>query len=440
MNLSVLTVKTLQGPFQRTSFRLAPSVLKKSFSDQAPSSDREPSSILFENQRLIGALKAHYLSPSFQHSQPVTLSEIRESSEILKRYIPPCDVFEITADQLPRLESCVGSKTIRVLQRFLEQNRLLIADAASPRKTGSYKECGAFYAMWQLRHDNPDIQTITASAGNHGLGVAYASNLLDMNTIIVVPTTAPDVKKNLIANLLKEGEASAKAKGFVRVKKLIEHGKNFDEANEFATRLAQERQFAYVSPYNDRDVWIGQSYNLYSALDSLKARDINMQDIHYIVVPIGGGGFAAGVGSLSKLLNPDVRIIGVEPQSHAKFSSLNPPQRHEVSLQNPGQTIADGTATKKYGDKTFFKLLECIDTFCAVSEDKLRTSIAIYFALSQIASEGAGALELASILQYSTELTPASPAPNKPIVLGFISGKNINPDLLNKIVTENTDS
>jgi len=194
----------------------------------------------------------------------------------------------------------------------------------------------------------------------------------------------------------------------------------------------------FLSPYNDRNVWLGQTYNLESAREDI-SRALGGLNPSQVVVPVGGG-FACGVGQLAKLIYPGVRITGIEPGSHAKFSSLEPPRSHSELLQSPGGTIADGTATKAYGDKTFAELSRTVDWFESVSEDAIRDSIAFMYAAKGIVAEGAGALGIAMIMQVASRSKPRlfdpQSSPSLESVLTFVSGKNINPDVLDGILRE----
>ncbi|NBV83188.1 pyridoxal-phosphate dependent enzyme [bacterium] len=125
------------------------------------------------------------------------------------------------------------------LENWLRTNNLVVADAAGPRETGSYKENGALFAAYQLKKSlGSATKVVTASAGNHALGVARASNILDLDATIVVPTTAPLVKVDTIHTILRRGAEEAKSRNVVRVKELVLYGCNFDQANAFAQAIA----------------------------------------------------------------------------------------------------------------------------------------------------------------------------------------------------------
>ena len=155
--------------------------------------------------------------------------------------------------------------------------------------TGAYKIRGAYYKISTLTQEQKERGLVTASAGNHAQGVAYAAQAAGVPATIVMPTTTPLVK----VNNTKEYGAQA-----------VLHGEVFDDAAELAARLAQEQGLTYVHPFNDLDVATGQGTIAYEIFQDLP-------DVDIILVPIGGGGLAAGVSTLAKLLNPNVKVIEI---------------------------------------------------------------------------------------------------------------------------------
>lgn len=157
--------------------------------------------------------------------------------------------------------------------------------------TGAYKVRGAYYKISTLSEEEKKRGLITASAGNHAQGVAYAAKLAGIRAVIVMPTTTPLIKVNRTRNYGAE---------------VILHGNVFDEACAYAYQLASENGYTFVHPFDDLDVATGQGT---IAMEIIK----ELPTVDYILVPIGGGGLCTGVSTLAKLLNPKIRVIGVEP-------------------------------------------------------------------------------------------------------------------------------
>ena len=186
--------------------------------------------------------------------------------------------------------------------------------------TGAYKIRGAYYKISTLSDEEKARGLVTASAGNHAQGVAYAAQAAGVSATIVMPTTTPLVKVN---NTKDYGA------------KVVLHGETFDDAAELAAKLSEEEGLTYVHPFNDPAIATGQGTISYEIFQDLP-------DVDVILVPIGGGGLATGVSTLAKLLNPNVTVIGVEPSGAASMkASLD--AGHVVTLDRV-ETIADGVA------------------------------------------------------------------------------------------------
>ena len=162
--------------------------------------------------------------------------------------------------------------------------------------TGAYKIRGAYFKCSTLTDEEKARGLVTASAGNHAQGVAYAAQAAGVQATIVMPTTTPLVKVN---NTKDYGA------------RVILHGVTFDDAAALAAQLSEEEGLTYVHPFNDLTVSTGQGTIAYEIFKDLP-------DVDVILVPVGGGGLAAGVATLAKLLNPSVRVFGVEPSGAAK--------------------------------------------------------------------------------------------------------------------------
>ena len=182
--------------------------------------------------------------------------------------------------------------------------------------TGAYKIRGAYYKISTLSEEEKARGLITASAGNHAQGLAYAAQAAGVPATIVMPTTTPLVKVN---NTKDYGA------------RVILHGEVFDEAAEKAAQLAEEDGLTYVHPFNDLGVATGQGTIAYEIFQDLP-------DVDVILVPIGGGGLAAGVSTLAKLLNPNVTVIGVDPEGEPGGRPCgHPPHRQHHRRWRGGQ-------------------------------------------------------------------------------------------------------
>jgi threonine dehydratase len=195
--------------------------------------------------------------------------------------------------------------------------------------TGAYKVRGAYYKISTLSKEDREKGLITASAGNHAQGVAYASRIYGAKAKIVMPTTTPLIKVNRTKSYGAE---------------VILYGDVYDDACQYALKLAEEEGYTFIHPFDDEVVATGQGTIAMEIFQELPTVDI-------ILVPIGGGGLAAGVSTLAKLLNPNIKVIGVEPLG-ANCMEESIKAGHVVTLPHI-ETIADGTAVKTPGSNIF---------------------------------------------------------------------------------------
>ena len=239
--------------------------------------------------------------------------------------------------------------------------------------TGAYKLRGAYYKISTLTQEEKDRGLVTASAGNHAQGVAYAAQAAGVAATIVMPTTTPLVKVN---NTKDYGA------------KVVLHGEVFDDAAELAAKMADEEGLTYVHPFNDLTLATGQGTIAYEIFQDLP-------DVEAILVPIGGGGLAAGVSTLAKLLNPHVEVIGVEPTGAASMqASLE--AGHVVTLP-AATTIADGVAVKTPGDKVFPYVQKNIDRIITIDDSELVEAFLDIMERHKMVVENAGLLPVAAL-------------------------------------------
>ena len=241
------------------------------------------------------------------------------------------------------------------------------------QRTGAYKVRGAYYKISTLSDEERKRGLITASAGNHAQGVAYAAKKFGVPATIVMPTTTPLVKVN---NTKDYGA------------KVILHGEVFDDAALLAAQMSQDEGLTYVHPFNDLTLATGQGTIAYEIFQDLP-------DVDVILVPIGGGGLAAGVSTLAKLLNPNVEVIGVEPTGAASMkASLE--AGHVVTLPS-ATTIADGVAVKTPGDKVFPYIQQNVDRILTIDDGELVEAFLDVMERHKMVVENAGLLTVAAL-------------------------------------------
>ena len=239
--------------------------------------------------------------------------------------------------------------------------------------TGAYKIRGAYFKISTLSPEEKERGLITASAGNHAQGVAYAARAAGVAATIVMPTTTPLVKVNNTKDYGAE---------------VILHGEVFDDAAQLAAQLAEEKGLTYVHPFNDLTLATGQGTIAYEIFQDLP-------DVDIILVPIGGGGLAAGVSTLAKLLNPHVEVIGVEPTGAASMkASLE--AGHVVTIPS-ATTIADGVAVKTPGDLVFPYVQKNVDRVFTIEDGELVEAFLDMTERHKMVVENSGLLTVAAL-------------------------------------------
>lgn len=247
------------------------------------------------------------------------------------------------------------------------------------QRTGAYKVRGAYYKISTLTDEERAHGLITASAGNHAQGVAYAAQHYDAKATIVMPTTTPLIKVERTKALGAE---------------VVLAGNVYDEAYEHALKLADENSYTFIHPFNDLGVATGQGTIAMEIVQELPLVD-------YILVPIGGGGLATGVSTLAKLLNPHIKVIGVEP-SGAACMKASLEAGHVVKLPS-ANTIADGTAVLEPGDKIFPYIQENLDGIITVDDDELIAAFLDMVENHKMVVENSGLLTVAALRHLDFE-------------------------------------
>lgn len=241
------------------------------------------------------------------------------------------------------------------------------------QRTGAYKVRGAYYKISTLSDEERGKGLITASAGNHAQGVAYAAHKYGVKAVIVMPTTTPLIKVE-------------RTKGYGA--EVILHGDVYDEACAYALELAEEKGYTFIHPFDDPAVATGQGTIAMEIIQELPLVD-------YILVPIGGGGLATGVSTLAKLLNPKIKVIGVEPAGancmQASFKA------GKVTTLPSVNTIADGTAVKTPGSKIFPYIKKNLDDIITVEDDELVVAFLDMVENHKMVVENSGLLTVAAL-------------------------------------------
>ena len=241
------------------------------------------------------------------------------------------------------------------------------------QKTGAFKIRGAYYKISTLSDEDRKKGLITASAGNHAQGVAYAAKEYGCKAVIVMPTATPLIK----VNHTKEYGAE-----------VVLYGNDYDEACAHAIELAKEKGYTFIHPFNDLDVATGQGTISMEIIKELPLVD-------YILVPIGGGGLASGVATLAKMLNPKIKVVGVEPEgANCMEQSL---KKGEVICLDHSATIADGTAVRQPGKLIFPYIQKNIDRVISVPDDELIVAFLDMVENHKMIVENSGLLSVAAL-------------------------------------------
>lgn len=312
----------------------------------------------------------------------LTLANFESASEIVKKVTKPTKLVysEYLSEQ-------TGGKI------YLKPENM--------QHTGAYKLRGAYYKISTLTEEERAKGIITASAGNHAQGVAYAAKEFGCKATIVMPSITPLIKVN-----------RTKAYGA----EVILHGDVYDDAFEKARELAEETGCTFVHPFDDDDVITGQGTITMEIIQELPTVD-------YIFAPVGGGGLISGVAALAKMLNPKIQVIGVEPIEAASMSASL--EAGEVVTLDSANTIADGTAVKTVGEKALKYAKEYVDMMLTVEDDELIGAFLDMVENHKMVVENSGLLTVAALKQI--DLTEKK-------AVAILSGGNMDVITMSSIV------
>ena len=269
------------------------------------------------------------------------------------------------------------------------------------QRTGAYKVRGAYYKISTLTPEELGRGIITASAGNHAQGVAFAATRAGARSVVVMPTTTPLIKVE-------------RTKGYGA--EVILHGDVYDEACDHALELAERDGLTFIHPFNDPVVATGQGTIAMEVVQELPLVDT-------ILVPVGGGGLACGVATFAKLYNPKIRVIGVEPTGAASLTAALE-AGHPVKLPT-ADTIADGTAVLEVGDNVFPYLEQNLDDVICVPDEELVVAFLDMVENHKMIVENSGLLTVAALKHL--------PAENKRVV-AILSGGNMDVITMSSVV------
>ena len=271
------------------------------------------------------------------------------------------------------------------------------------QKTGSFKIRGAYNKISNLTVDEKKRGVIASSAGNHAQGVAYGAKESGIKAVIVMPKSTPLIKVE-----------STKQYGA----EVILHGDVYDDAYKKAKELEEKEGYVFVHPFNDEDVLDGQGTIALEILEELPETDI-------ILVPIGGGGLISGIACAAKILKPEIKIIGVEPEGAA--SAYEAIKENKVVELKEANTIADGTAVKKIGDLNFEYIKKYVDEIITVSDYELMEAFLLLVEKHKIIAENSGILSVAATKKIKEK--------NKRVV-SVISGGNIDVLMISSMINK----
>lgn len=269
--------------------------------------------------------------------------------------------------------------------------------------TGAYKVRGAYYKMSTLSDEERQKGLITASAGNHAQGVAYAAKCYGVKATIVMPTTTPLMKVN-------------RTKGYGA--EVVLYGDVYDEACAKAYELAEQYGYTFIHPFDDLTVATGQGT---IAMEIFKELPL----VDYILVPIGGGGLATGVSALAKMLNPNIKVIGVEPAG-ANCMQASLKEGKVVTLPKVN-TIADGTAVKTPGSKLFPYIQQNLDDIITIEDEELVVTFLDMVENHKMVVENSGLLAAAAVKKLNVK--------DKRIV-AILSGGNMDVITMSSVVQQ----
>jgi threonine dehydratase len=282
----------------------------------------------------------------------------------------------------------------------------LLLKPENQQPIGAFKLRGAYNKVASLSEEERQRGVVSYSSGNHAQGVAYAARALNTKAVIVMPNNAPQIKRQATANLGAE---------------IVLVGPGSDERKVKAEALATQHGYIVVPPYNDEKIIAGQGTIGLEILEELP-------EVECVLSPVGGGGLISGVAAAIKLANPNVKVIGVEPELAADAqASLRSGKIVQFPAEQVSRTIADGLRTQSIGPINFEHIRAYVDDIITVTEDEIRQAMRLLVQNRQTVAEPSGAVATAGFIFHAKEL------PKTRISVAIISGGNIEPGMLEEL-------
>jgi threonine dehydratase len=316
----------------------------------------------------------------------------------------------ITLSDLRLAQSRLEGITVRTaLIEFplcAEDPRRLLLKPENQQPIGAFKLRGAYNKIASLSEDERKQGVISYSSGNHAQGVAYGARALKTKAVIVMPSNAPEIKRQATAKLGAE---------------IVLVGPGSEERRAKAEALAAEYGYVMVPPYNDEKIIAGQGTIGLEILEDLR-------EVECVLSPVGGGGLISGVAAAIKLTNPKVKVIGVEPELAADAqASLRTGKIVQFPAEQVSRTLADGLRTQSVGAINFEHIQAYVDDIISVTEDEIRQAMKYLSGNPQTVAEPSGAVATAGFVFHAHEL------PKAKVSVAIISGGNIEPSMLSEL-------
>jgi threonine dehydratase len=325
----------------------------------------------------------------------ITLSDLQSAQSLLQGVTTRTHLIEFSQDLWGQPPSAVRHGEARLLLKPENQQPI-----------GAFKLRGAYNKIASLSDSERQRGVISYSSGNHAQGVAYAARALKVKSVIVMPNNAPAIKREATAKLGAE---------------IVLVGPGSDERKTKAEELAAQHGYVIVPPYNDEKIIAGQGTIGLEILEDLP-------EVETIFSPVGGGGLISGVAAAIKLTNPQVKVIGVEPELAADAqASLRAGKIVQFPAEQVSRTLADGLRTQSIGPINFEHIRAYVDDIVTVTEDEIRQAMKLLAQNPQTVAEPSGAVSIAGFLLHRHQL------PKTNLNVAIISGGNIEPQMLREL-------
>lgn len=320
----------------------------------------------------------------------VNIHDIEEAKSIVGKY----------ARKTPLVQSMFLSRNIVGGDVFLKLENMQL--------TGSFKFRGANNKINHLTQEERDRGVITASAGNHAQGVALTGHLLGIDTTVVMPDEAPQMKRDATRGYGAEVDI---------------HGATFDDAHDWMHERAEKEGKTIVDPFNDKYVIAGQGTIGLEILDDI-------WNVDTVIIPVGGGGLISGMATALKSFNPNIHIVGVQSENvHGMYSSV---KAGTITRHHEDFTLADGTDVATPGDITFPIVSQLVDEIVLVNEEEIAHAMKDLLQRTKVVAEGAGALPVAALESHKIDDRWLK---NKKIV-AMVSGGNVDLSRVSSIIDQ----